>query len=70
MHCLIAILYAAIIWLSCLAYALIVGGRWGLVLAFTPFIVSGAAAAILTLDALLSVVIEAFRRSRKVKRPV
>lgn len=67
MHCAIAILYGGTIWLSCLAYAVIVGGSWGWVLVMAPLIVSGSAAAILTVDGLVQAAINAWRSFRKVK---
>lgn len=53
MHVLIAVLYAVILWLSLLAYLIIIDGPWNLALAFAPFIISGGVVALLLLDAAL-----------------
>lgn len=49
-HVLIACLYAATLWLSLVAYLLIVGGPWHLALVFAPLLISGGAIALLVLD--------------------
>lgn len=69
MHCVIAILYGFTIWLSCLAYAVIVGGRWGAVFCMAPLIVSGASAVLLTVDLATCGLVRAWRAYRKVKAP-
>jgi hypothetical protein len=53
MHVLIAGLYATIIWLSLLAYMLIVGLHPGWVLLLGPVIISGVIAVLLALDFIL-----------------
>lgn len=50
MHVLIAGLYACIIWLSVLAYCIILNGPVLVFLALSPVIISGAIAVIITLD--------------------
>lgn len=49
-HIVIAILYATTLWLSLVAYLLIVDGPWHLALAFFPLLISGGAIALLLLD--------------------
>ena len=65
MHIVVAVLYGFIFWLSCLAYALIVGGRWGVVALAMPLYVSGASAVILTIDLIVHLALRAIRRKAK-----
>lgn len=69
MHIVIAVLYGFVFWLSCLAYTLIVGGRWGLVAALMPMFVSGAATVLLILDGVIGALWKAWR-PRKPVAPV
>lgn len=64
MHVVIAILYGFTFWLSCLAYAVITQGRWGLVALAMPLFVSGASAVLLTLDLVIHSFILLWRRLR------
>ena len=54
MHILISGLYACIIWLSGLAYCVIVNGPVFKYLVLSPFIISGVILAILVLDLMVS----------------
>lgn len=49
-HVLIACLYAVTLWLSLVAYLLIIDGPWRLALVFAPLLISGGAIALLLLD--------------------
>lgn len=69
MHVVVAVLYGFTLWLSCLAYAAIVCGRWGVVALAMPLFVSGGAAAILTLDLIWTGLSKAIRHAKKIKSP-
>ena len=56
MNVLIAALYAVIIWLSLMAYLVIIDGPWLWALFASPFIISGVIVALLALDRLMAVV--------------
>lgn len=51
MHIVISCLYAVVVWLSLMAYLVIVDGPWLWGLFASPFVVSGVIAALLVLDA-------------------
>lgn len=53
MHALIAGLYAVVLWLSLMAYLLIVDGPWLWALVLSPFLISGAILALLLLEGAL-----------------
>lgn len=63
MHVLIATLYAAIIWLSLLAYTIIIGGFWVVIAVTGPFIISAVVIGLLALDLLVA------RVTRLVRKP-
>lgn len=69
MHVVIAILYGFTFWLSCLCYALITQGRWGVVALAMPLFVSGAAAVLLALDLTIHLAWKAWRRHRPAPEP-
>jgi hypothetical protein len=52
-HVLIACLYAVTLWLSLVAYLLIVDGPWLFALLAAPLLISGGVVALLVLDAAL-----------------
>jgi membrane protein DedA with SNARE-associated domain len=62
MHIVIATLYGLVVWVALLAYAVIVGGPWGKVLAFGPLVVSGIIAVVIAADMALAWIIKRFRR--------
>ena len=67
MHVLIAGLYAVTIWLSALAYVIIVGGSLLTFLVWSPFIISGAIVALVVLDLAVRGVGWTWRRWRPVR---
>lgn len=64
MHVLIAGLYAVTIWLSALAYVLIVGAPLFTFLVWSPFVISGAIVALIVLDLAVRGVSWTWRRWR------
>lgn len=62
MHVFIAAMYGAIVWLAGLAYCVIIGLPLFAYLLVSPFVISGVAAAILTLDLLAWSLAKAWRR--------
>lgn len=54
MHVLIAGLYACLLWLSLMAYLVIVDGPWVPALILSPVIISGAILALIVLEALVA----------------
>lgn len=69
MHVVIAVLYGFTFWLSCLSYALITQGRWGVVALAMPLFVSGAAAVLLALDLAIHLLWKAWKRYRPAPQP-
>lgn len=73
MHVLIATLYAIVIWLSLLAYTIIIGGFWVVIAVTGPFIISAVVIGLLALDLLVARVVRMLRRPRppdKVSDPI
>lgn len=60
MHILIAAIYGATLWLSLVAYALILGTGVGVALAVAPLVVSGAALALLVVDCVIRAACRAY----------
>lgn len=64
MHILIAGLYAGIIWLSLLAYTIIIDGMWMVVVIAGPVIISSLIVGLIGLDALIARIGARLRLSR------
>lgn len=64
MHIVIASLYSIIIWLSLLAYTIIVGGFWIVALVAGPFIISAIVIGLIALDMLVARLARWFSRKR------
>lgn len=65
MHILIATLYAIIIWLSLLAYTVIIGGFWLVALMVGPFIISALVIGLIAADMLIARISRWFTRKPK-----